>query len=96
MMYAMIHIEGDQVGAGDTEFDKGFESDKVVCSEDTNKMTIAEEASTTLWSLEFGNEVVWVDGKGVPEERVKGGGEALVDQAAEGQVVLREVVGYEM
>lgn len=64
-------VEEDQVCASDSGFDKGLESDRVVCSEYTDVMSVAEESCASFEGLEFGGGIVSVDGDGVPEVGVK-------------------------
>lgn len=92
----MLSIERDEAGAGGAEFNKGLESDRGICSEDADVVAVAEEACLSFGGLEFWDEVVLVNGDGVPKVRSESGVEGLVDEAAEGEVVLGQVVGYEL
>lgn len=58
-------------------------------------MSVAEESSASFEGSEFGGGIVSMDGNGVPEVRSEGVEEGFVDEAAEGQAVLREV-SYEL
>lgn len=59
-------------------------------------MSVAEESCAACRGMELWCEVGALDGDGVPEVWSEGVVEGLVDTAAEGQVVLGQVVGDEL